>query len=308
MKTRPRMDRYFKSHFWSFRLCVLALAGFFFAQTVSAIVGWQFARPASALAAARPSALPPPSPRAHATSAFLERNVFHAMRTDRTLPPRPVGGVLTGGKIDKSGCLPAATPGHLVTTFVASVPDVSVAVFRGPSALDLRVVRVGAVVHDGAILAAVERGAAWVVSGDRCERYTLHKPDTLDASAGGRRQGGSGHDASDIMNVGPGEYTLSRATVDALLTRLDKVATEVRIVPSFRNGKANGFKLISIRPNSVFAQVGLKNGDVVQKINGHAMNSPQAALAVYEKVKSASSIAVDLVRRGKLISVSIAIR
>ena len=49
-------------------------------------------------------------------------------------------------------------------------------------------------------------------------------------------------------------------------------------------------------------------GDIVQKINGFEMNSPDKALQIYSKLKDASSITVDLVRRGKPVTMSYSIR
>jgi general secretion pathway protein C len=74
---------------------------------------------------------------------------------------------------------------------------------------------------------------------------------------------------------------------------------QARIVPSFKNGEANGFKLFAIRPGSLYSKIGIQNGDIIHKINGFSMNSPDKALEVYQKLKSARSIDVELTRRGR---------
>lgn len=74
---------------------------------------------------------------------------------------------------------------------------------------------------------------------------------------------------------------------------------QARIVPSFKNGEANGFKLFAIRPNSLYSKLGIQNGDIIHKINGFAINSPDKALEIYQKLKSARSIDIELTRRGK---------
>ena len=81
-----------------------------------------------------------------------------------------------------------------------------------------------------------------------------------------------------------------------------------RIVPSFKNGKPNGFKLFSIKPGSIYSKIGMQNGDVIQRINGYEMNSPDKALEIYQKLKDASSINIDMLRRGQSRSVSYNIR
>ena len=89
---------------------------------------------------------------------------------------------------------------------------------------------------------------------------------------------------------------------------LSKVATQARIVPSFKNGKPNGFKLFSIKPGSLYTKIGLRNGDVVQRINGYDMDSPDKALEVYQKLQDSKSITVEIQRRGKPMTMSYTIQ
>lgn len=80
------------------------------------------------------------------------------------------------------------------------------------------------------------------------------------------------------------------------------LARGARIVPSFKNGRAHGFKIFAIRPQSLYAVIGLQNGDTVVKINGHAITTPDQALAVYTKLRTARKISVELLRRGRSVT------
>jgi general secretion pathway protein C len=66
--------------------------------------------------------------------------------------------------------------------------------------------------------------------------------------------------------------------------------------------------MYAIRPNSVFAKIGMQNGDTISSINGFDMTSPDKALEVYTKVRSASNLSVSLVRRGQPVSMEYAIK
>lgn len=110
----------------------------------------------------------------------------------------------------------------------------------------------------------------------------------------------SGDDDGAIQKTGETSYTISRDYLqNSVLNNLSQVATQARIVPSFKNGKPNGFKLFSIKPNSIYSKLGLQNGDVIHKINGYEMSSPDKALEIYQKLKDASNITVDMTRRGQ---------
>ncbi|MBM4779593.1 MAG: hypothetical protein GQE15_17955 [Archangiaceae bacterium] len=75
------------------------------------------------------------------------------------------------------------------------------------------------------------------------------------------------------------------------------VAAQARIVPAFERGVAIGFKLFSIRPGSAWREAGLQNGDVIERVNGLDLNSPEKALVVYSTLRCARRFVVE-VRRG----------
>jgi general secretion pathway protein C len=80
------------------------------------------------------------------------------------------------------------------------------------------------------------------------------------------------------------------------------LAKGARIVPETRDGKAAGFRLFSIRPEGPFAKIGLQNGDVISAINGLDMSSPDKALEVYTKLKTANHLSVGVERNGQKIT------
>jgi general secretion pathway protein C len=110
-------------------------------------------------------------------------------------------------------------------------------------------------------------------------------------------------DAKDIgegiVKTGDNTYGVPRSAVDGALNNLSKLATQARIVPAFEGGKPVGFKLFSIKPGSLYSKIGLQNGDVINRINGYEMSSPEKGLEVYQKLKDSSNITVDIKRRGK---------
>ena len=102
-----------------------------------------------------------------------------------------------------------------------------------------------------------------------------------------------------IKKVGATSYEVEQSEIDGALANLSKLATQARVVPAFEGGQSIGFKLFSIRPKSLYAKIGLKNGDIVTRINGYEINSPDKALEIYQKLKDSKQINVDLKRRGK---------
>jgi general secretion pathway protein C len=111
-----------------------------------------------------------------------------------------------------------------------------------------------------------------------------------------------------VNKVSDTEFEIDKNIVDKVLENPMAVARGARIVPSIKNGKANGFKLYAIRPSSVYAKIGLMNGDTIHSINGFDLTSPDKALEVYTKVREATSLSVNATRRGKPISLNYSIK
>jgi general secretion pathway protein C len=111
-----------------------------------------------------------------------------------------------------------------------------------------------------------------------------------------------------VNKVSDTEFEIDKKVVDKILENPMSVARGARIVPSIKNGKANGFKLYAIRPSSVYAKIGLMNGDTIHSINGFELSSPDKALEVYTKVREATSLSVNATRRGKPVSLNYSIK
>jgi general secretion pathway protein C len=113
---------------------------------------------------------------------------------------------------------------------------------------------------------------------------------------------------SGIKKIDENNYEIDRSLVDKALANPMAIAKGARIVPSVKDGKADGFKLYAIRQSSVYAKLGLTNGDTLQAINGFELTSAEKALEVYTKLREASSLEVSLTRRGKPVNIKYAIR
>ena len=111
-----------------------------------------------------------------------------------------------------------------------------------------------------------------------------------------------------VNKISDTEFELDRKVVDKILSNPTSVMRGARIVPSIKNGKANGFKLYAIRPKSVYAMIGLRNGDTIHSINGMELTSLDKGLEIYSKLKSASSLSVNATRRGKPVGLSYTIK
>ena len=80
---------------------------------------------------------------------------------------------------------------------------------------------------------------------------------------------------------------------------LNDLMTQVRIRPYFRRGKADGLIVSQIKPDSLFAKLGLMNGDIIASVNGKQMTSPDEAFQFYNSLKSGENVSIEITRRGQ---------
>lgn len=111
-----------------------------------------------------------------------------------------------------------------------------------------------------------------------------------------------------IQKTGEHAYNIQRSTLESVLGNMNMLSRSARIVPEIRDGKAAGFRLYSVRPDGPFAKIGMQNGDVIASINGLEITSPEKALEVYAKLKSASHLSVGLERNGQKVTKDYSIR
>jgi general secretion pathway protein C len=125
-------------------------------------------------------------------------------------------------------------------------------------------------------------------------------------------QAGSGSgddlDTALIKKIDDNNYEIDKSLIQKVLENPMAVAKNARVVPAIKNGKPDGFKLYAIKKDSVFDKMGLTNGDTLESINSYELTSADKALEVYTKVRDATSLQVEITRRGKPVTINYTIK
>jgi general secretion pathway protein C len=83
------------------------------------------------------------------------------------------------------------------------------------------------------------------------------------------------------------------------INNLNELLTQVRVRPYFRQGKPEGLIVSQIQGDSIFAKLGLMNGDIIASVNGQQMSTPEEAFQLYNSLKSGSPVSIEITRRGQ---------
>jgi hypothetical protein len=122
---------------------------------------------------------------------------------------------------------------------------------------------------------------------------------------------GSGADDLDldhaIVVIDATHRKVTRALVTKVLADPMAALGGARIVPAMQDGRAQGFKVYAIRPRSIFARLGVQNGDTLVRLDGFELASHNDEIPLYVKVREATAHELELVRFGKPVTLAITI-
>jgi general secretion pathway protein C len=318
------LERFFKKYLWAANLLLLFLVAWLLAKMGNTFVAVAI-RPRPAVDLSLPSST---TPRQSAQIALDPQRLYRLIGME---PPAAQEAAAMMTPVRPQTCNDAtATPVRsdlrlaLVASVLSEQPKWSLATLLDLGSREARIYGVGDAVQ-GATLVGLQRireerditGNAFKIVAILCNGGTKEYVDfdeAAAAAAGGEGgnvgvapvppprsfPGGKGPAApmQGVRMVSDNKYDVSRTVIDQQLSNLSTISTQARIVPSFKNGVANGFKLFSIQPGSLYASIGVENGDVIQRINGYEINSPDRALELFQKLKESSHVTIELERGG----------
>lgn len=76
-----------------------------------------------------------------------------------------------------------------------------------------------------------------------------------------------------------------------------------RLVPFNKDGAMLGFKLVGVRPQSLWKKVGLSSGDVLTSVNGISMAQPDKGFTIFESLQNEKEIRVEYLSSGNTPSI-----
>lgn len=132
--------------------------------------------------------------------------------------------------------------------------------------------------------------------GDTETPVTASARENTDAASGRRaaRDNESNKYEEGINKLGENDYEISRQLLEEVLSDPTQIVQQARVIP-----QKDGLRFFGIRSNSIFSQIGIKNGDTLQRINNVELNDVERALGVFEELRAQSYFTIEFQRAGK---------
>jgi len=89
---------------------------------------------------------------------------------------------------------------------------------------------------------------------------------------------------------------LDRKEVDSTLADQMQFMREIGVRPRFEGGRPAGFVIYSIEPESIFARMGLEDGDVIVGVNGKSFATTQPTMEFYGALKKGGTVSLEIKR------------
>ena len=84
--------------------------------------------------------------------------------------------------------------------------------------------------------------------------------------------------------------------LDGELNDFTKLINQARVVPELAEGKFTGYRIKAIDEGSLYQKMGLQNDDIIEQINGQAIDSPEKAMNLFRALRNEKEITLKLKR------------
>jgi general secretion pathway protein C len=125
-------------------------------------------------------------------------------------------------------------------------------------------------------------------------------PDDAPALGGGGTQMGLASPMDGVTAKSETEYEIKASVLEKSLANLSQILQTARAVPYIEKetGKFRGFLVQSIEPDSPFAALGVKQGDVLTGVNDILLDNPGKGLEAFQRLRNATEVKLDVIRNG----------
>ncbi len=277
----------FKKYSWLANVALLVLLSYVLASFTATYVRMRLFVPPSAdngtARQGRTAGAAPIKKDQNYYETIVTRNLFNSAA-------QGVNAIPSGGP-----ALPSTMTAKLVGT-VAGDPEYAYAVIDYNGKVDVYRVKddIG-----GAIILAIERKKVIILHNGAKEELSMFVE---------QNQGGAGPSYlpgnNEVRQVGTGTYAIPEHTFKGAIQNMGQLLTQARVVPNLQGNRINGYRIFAITPGSLYANIGLQNGDIIYSVNGIRVSTPASAMELFQQLQNERRFTVNINRNGQSMTLN----
>jgi general secretion pathway protein C len=120
--------------------------------------------------------------------------------------------------------------------------------------------------------------------------------------------GGNSFTSAFARKIGKSTYAVDQSKVQEAISNPSQIMTDARLRPNLINGEEKGFVLSEVKPGGIYHSLGLRNGDILLRINEYDISEPEKALQAFTALKGLERIQIDLIRDGAKMTMTYQIK
>ena len=153
----------------------------------------------------------------------------------------------------------------------------------------------------GATIKSIMRNKVILAIGNRDEALLMEGPEsggTATVSDTGQPEAAA-ESAPAATAAVERNMNIKRSDIEASLKDINELLSQASIQPHSTNGEPDGLTITGIKAGSIFRKMGLRNGDIVKGVNNDAIKTAEDLMSMYNDLKSAPDISLQITRRGQ---------
>ena len=230
-------------------------------------------------------------------SSVTERNIFSPGDRGQKLLPLE----------DKRSSVPAggskgSSPGNYILMGTITGPrGNSWAILQEKGSRKQQIFRVQGNI-DGGKIVKVSRNQIEIDRDGKKETLSLSEEETGSRPAGKLLPppGPAPSKGEEVKKLSANRFLVNREDVTAAVGNVNQFMTQARLRPHFEMGKPSGYSVSEIVPGSLMEKLGLKNNDIIKKVNGMLVARPEEVMQAYAQLQRDSNIEVEIERGGRV--------
>jgi type II secretion system protein C len=296
------MIRFFGRHFWLVHLFFLALVAWIMADWVTALFAGNL-----------PNAVRTPVSKGPALRSFekakpyeyyaliLERNIFNPTEKGLKLLPlqdRKRKDAAAPGSVNRENYRLVGTmvgPEGMAWAIVQEKGGMQ-QIIR--SRQDLHGWKVSKITRDEVVFELDGRKETLPLE---VETSASRRPSpTIPSSPMGKTETGGEGSGEAVQKLSANRFLVNREEVTRSVGNINEFMTQARLRPYFEAGKPAGFYVTEIKRGGLIERMGLRNNDIIRKVNGQELTKAEEIFYVYSQIQQDSSIELEIQRGGRI--------